>query len=397
MRLQLDGRLVLWLAAASGMSREAMAIRFIHTGDWHIAKPFRRFEEEKAALLRDQRQRIPERIGELARGERAGHVLVAGDIFDTALPADASLRRLAARLGQFPEIQWHLLPGNHDPATPNGLWRRFEELGLPENVRVYHEPAVVTLGEGAELLASPLRSRHVAHDPTAWMDDRETRPGVIRVGLAHGAVQGFGSAGEAGVLLDPGRAEKARLDYLALGDWHGTRQIGPRTWYAGTPEPDQFPANEPGFALAVEIEAAGAPPRVTRHRTARFIWRRCVLEGDVAARLAAIEAELVAAGTAAADQLLSIACAGRVSLEEEAGIRAAVERIADLVFHVEARLADLVIDTAQPPGELFDDAMMRAVAARLMQRITDEGRGDAVAGRALRLLHEMAGAAGRRG
>jgi hypothetical protein len=33
----------------------------------------------------------------------------------------------------------------------------------------------------------------------------------------------------------------------------------------------------------------------------------------------------------------------------------------------------------------------------LMQRITDEGRGDAVAGRALRLLHDMAGAAGRRG
>ena len=74
-----------------------------------------------------------------------------------------------------------------------------------------------------------------------------------------------------------------------------------------------------------------------------------------------------------------------------------MERIADLVFHVEARLADLVIDTAQPPGELFDDAMMRAVASRLMERINGEGRGDAVAGRALRLLHEMAGAAGRRG
>ena len=122
-----------------------MAIRLIHTGDWHVAKPFRRFEEEKAALLRDLRLRIPERIGELARSQDVGHVLVAGDIFDTTLPADASLRRLAARLAQFPEIQWHLLPGNHDPATPNGLWRRFEELGRPENVRVYHEPAAVLL------------------------------------------------------------------------------------------------------------------------------------------------------------------------------------------------------------------------------------------------------------
>ena len=374
-----------------------MAIRLIHTGDWHVAKPFRRFEEEKAALLRDLRLRIPERIGELARSQDVGHVLVAGDIFDTTLPADASLRRLAARLAQFPEIQWHLLPGNHDPATPNGLWRRFEELGRPENVRVYHEPAAVSLGEGAELLTSPLRSRHVARDPTAWMDDHESRAGVIRVGLAHGSVQGFGSAGEAGVLINPRRAETARLDYLALGDWHGVKEIGPRTWYAGTPEPDQFPANEPGFALSVEIEAAGALPRVTCHRTARLTWRRHVVEGDIPSRLAAIAAELAAAGTAAGDQLVSVACAGRVSLEEEARIRATIERLGDLAFHVEARLADLAIDTGQPPAELFDDAMMRAVACRLMQRIREaEGTEDAVAERALRVLHDMAGASWRR-
>ena len=42
------------------------------------------------------------------------------------------------------------------------------------------------------------------------------------------------------------RAETANLDYLALGDWHGTLEVAPRTWYAGAPEPDRFRANEPG-------------------------------------------------------------------------------------------------------------------------------------------------------
>lgn len=370
-----------------------MAIRFIHTGDWHIAKPFRRFDEEKAALLRDARARIPERIAALARETGSGFVLVAGDIFDTALPADASLRRLAARLAQFPDIEWHLLPGNHDPATPNGLWHRFADLARAENVVVHHQPAAVDLGADAELLVSPLAARHVSRDPTQWMDDRPPTPGRIRIGLAHGAVQGFGSAGEAGVLIDPARAEKARLDYLALGDWHGTREVAARTWYAGTPEPDQFPANEPGHALAVEIDAPGAAPRITRHPTARFTWTRHAIDGDHASRLAAIEESLAASAEASANRLLRIACTGRVGLDDEALIRRTLERLGDLAFHVEADLAALRIETAGPARDFFEDDMTRAVAARLMARIeAAEAHDDPVARRALRLLHDVAGA-----
>ena len=57
------------------------------------------------------------------------------------------------------------------------------------------------------------------------------------------------------------RAAAARLDYLALGDWHGTLEIAPRTWYAGTPEPDRFRANDAGNVLLVELDEPGAPAR----------------------------------------------------------------------------------------------------------------------------------------
>ncbi len=40
---------------------------------------------------------------------------------------------------------------------------------------------------------------------------------------------------------------------MALGDWHGRKQIGPRTWYSGTPEPDAFQDNDPGHALIVAL------------------------------------------------------------------------------------------------------------------------------------------------
>jgi len=378
-----------------------MAIRFLHSGDWHIGKPFGRFADEKAALLRDARARIPDRLAGLARQHGASAVLVAGDIFDTALVADETLRRLLVRFGQYRDVTWHLLPGNHDPATPNGIWHRFITSGLPENVRVHTAPGAIGIAPGIELLASPLRTRHLAHDPTAWMDEHRSPPDTIRIGLAHGAVQHFGSADEAGVLIDPRRADRASLDYLALGDWHGLKEVGPRAWYAGTPEPDQFPANEPGNVLLVEIERAGAPPRVTACPTARYIWTRHRIEADFRRALGSLEAELSALGAGASDRLLAVALVGRVNLEDEATIRDGLERIGDFAFHLESDLSGLRIDDGKAAGRLFGDAITRAVAERLGAQAAVDGedgkRAAAVAHRALRLLHDIAGRPGSGG
>jgi hypothetical protein len=68
----------------------------------------------------------------------------------------------------------------------------------------------------------------------------------------------FGHEGEAANPVDPARAAKANLDYLALGDWHRTLQVGPAIWYAGTPEPDRAGGQEQGTALLVDIARASA-------------------------------------------------------------------------------------------------------------------------------------------
>src|SRR3546814_3776112 len=52
-------------------------------------------------------------------------------------------------------------------------------------------------------------------------------------------------------------AKRSSLDYLALGDWHGTLKVEPRTWYAGTPETDGFQRDEPGHALMIELKTVG--------------------------------------------------------------------------------------------------------------------------------------------
>ena len=93
-----------------------------------------------------------------------------------------------------------------------------------------------------------------------------TPAGALRIGLAHGSVQGFGSAGDANVPIDPARVKSAGLSYLALGDWHGTTRISDRAWYSGTPEPDGFRDNDPGNALIVRLDGAGPPQGRARAR-----------------------------------------------------------------------------------------------------------------------------------
>ena len=107
------------------------------------------------------------------------------------------------------------------------------------------------------VLPAPLTAKSTSRDPTAWMDAAATPSGSLRIGLAHGSVQGFGSAGEANVPIDPARAKSAGLAYLALGDWHGTTRISERVWYSGTPEPDGFPRQRAGArARSCSIEGA---------------------------------------------------------------------------------------------------------------------------------------------
>ncbi len=224
-------------------------------------------------------------------------------------------------MANHPDVVWHLLPGNHDPARAGGVWQRLSALGLPANARPLLAAEPQPIAPGVFLLPAPLLAKSVSSDPTAWMDGAVTPAGAIRIGVAHGSTQGFGSAATASVGIAPGRRVTAQLDYLALGDWHGVREVAAGVWYCGTPEPDQFPDNEPGFALSVAIDGAGAAPRISRIATATYTWIRRTATVSAAADLSPIEAEVAAFGAAKPELLLELTLRGTVSLETDTAHR----------------------------------------------------------------------------
>jgi Calcineurin-like phosphoesterase len=346
-----------------------MTFRFIHTADWQLGKPFANFPADLAGELSAARFAAIGRIAEIAGTRGARHVCVAGDVFDGEDLPNAILRRALERMAEHTSITWVLLPGNHDPARPGGIWDRIHRLDLPANVKPVLTNDVMELTDGVFVLPSPLTSKNPGRDPTQWMDTAATPEGALRLGLAHGSVQGFGSDGESSVLIARDRAAAAGLAYLALGDWHGVTRVAADTWYSGTPEPDRHPNNEPGYVLDVAVEAAGAVS-VDRVASGQFTWSKMAAALRSVSDLVTLEPALVKPGTLAGRVLLRLSLNGSLSLSEHAELDAWIERWSARLCHLDVdrsavatRPTSADFDSLGQDGPLLDAARILAATA----------------------------------
>lgn len=329
-------------------------VRILHTADWQIGKGFGQIPGDAGALLRDQRFKTVRRLAELAAERQVDAVLVAGDVFDAQTVSDTTLRRLVECLAAFPG-PWILLPGNHDAALVESVWSRLERLGcLPANVIPALRAEPITLAEGRLcVLPAPLCRRHEAEDLTAAFDAMESPEGAIRVGLAHGSVANrLPSDSVRHNLIADDRPATARLDYLALGDWHGTLEIADRTWYAGTPETDGFRSRDPSQVLIVSIAAPGDSPEVERVTITHYRWHLLEETVSSAEAIESLDVRLAQLGERPEQQVVRLRVAGSLSLTDRQAFDALVERW-------QARFCFLEVDA----GELRAEASEADLAA----------------------------------
>jgi hypothetical protein len=213
------------------------------------------------------------------------------------------------------------------------------------------------------------------------MDKAATPEGAIRIGMAHGSVQGFGSEGEASNYVTPGRADDAGLAYLAMGDWHRQIKINDRCWYSGTPEPDQFklPPNavtslcNGGSALLVEINGPKMVPVVSPIPTGRYHWHRVEKTVTEDAQIDRLESELRALDPDLSKIVVDLRVTGAVSLS---GRRAFEERILQSVGAAVRGLrfdeAGLVLNPSEQDLDEIDHAgFVRVAADRLKVMASD--------------------------
>ncbi|MFE9792630.1 exonuclease SbcCD subunit D [Streptomyces goshikiensis] len=232
-------------------------MRILHTSDWHLGRAFHRVN-----LLGAQAAFV-DHLVETVRAHEVDAVLVAGDVYDRAVPPlpavelyDRALHRLAD-LG----VPTVMISGNHDSARRlgvgagligrAGIHLRTDPDGCADPVVLadvhgevafyglpYLEPALVKDRFGAG---------QVSHEAVlgAAMDriraDLATRPpGTRSVVLAHAFVTG-GQASDSERDITVGGVEAVPasvfdgVDYAALGHLHGCQTINERVRYSGSP------------------------------------------------------------------------------------------------------------------------------------------------------------------
>jgi DNA repair exonuclease SbcCD nuclease subunit len=345
-------------------------MRFIHTADWQIGKVFKQ-HGDRESVLQVARLDTIETIGQLAQSESIEHVLAAGDIYDTDSPSPNTLRGPLERMRRFPNIHWHLLPGNHDPHRPNGVWDRALAIGLPANVHAHLERVAFDMAPGVALLPCPLLRKTEVNDMTSWIDTVVTPDGTLRIGLAHGSVTGFGSSGDANNPIDPLRPEKAGLGYLALGDWHRTQKVSPAVWYSGTPEPDLVDSQQDGKVLIVELSGVGAHPIVIEKIVGRYRWQSLedTLGGDE--DLPIFEARLRALPDPSRT-LLRLVVRGTLSLAGYADYEERLKGIGASFFSLSVKQDELTTVPTTADLESIDfDGVLSQVAHRLKSQAGD--------------------------
>lgn len=381
-------------------------MNFLHTADWQIGKPFAGIEDpQKCSLVRQERINAIDRLGEAAKRCDAEFVVVAGDLFDSTTPEKSIVSATCAAIGRI-GLPVFVIPGNHDHGGPGSIWEqdffRSELASLSPNLRLLLTPAPLEL-DHAVLFPCPLVRRHDAGDPTAWLRgiDFSTYGNKPRIVIAHGSTQDFvaqdsgdddGSDGGVNqIALD--RLPLVDLDYIALGDWHGMKDVGQKAWYSGTPEFDRFPKggdHSPGYVLAVTV-GRGVAPLVEPAQTARIGWHWVEHQFTDDAVLAQLEEKMAETICDRVDQdLVRMELTGSLSIAHFTHLEALLDkwraRLLRLKLYNQVRVAPSTEEIAALTSRASDPLISR-VAARLIQQMEAGGEDGEVARVALRELH----------
>ena len=87
-------------------------VKFIHTADWQLGKPFSQFEDGLSEQLRQARIEAIDIIASIAKERSIPHVIVAGDVFDQEIPNPKTIRQALDVMSEAKDVTFYLLPGN---------------------------------------------------------------------------------------------------------------------------------------------------------------------------------------------------------------------------------------------------------------------------------------------
>lgn len=258
-------------------------MRILHTSDWHVGRSF-----HGHATLDALRGVLDELVREVRR-RGVDVVVVAGDVFDSAVPAADCYRLLTDVLRGIRDAGARVVitSGNHDSAARLG----FQAPLLEDGIHVLTDPAAI--GEPVTIdddhgpvhvygipYLEPALVRHLWPDETLRTQEQVTRHamGLVNADRARRGGRSIAMAHvfAAGVEPTPQLEREVRQavtqgtldvvpladldgpDYVALGHIHGRARLTDRVRYSGAPLHYSFgEGDKPRGAWIVDLDASG--------------------------------------------------------------------------------------------------------------------------------------------
>lgn len=263
-------------------------MRMLHTSDWHLGRTLHGVD-----LLGHQADFL-DHLVEVVRAERVDAVVVAGDVYDRAVPPVEAVTLLSDVLARLTEHATVVLTsGNHDSATRLGFGAELmrERVRLRTRVARLHEPVevadvlvyglpyldpdtvradLVETGPDGETVV-PARSHEAVTTAAMQRVRRDAQGRAARrvVVAAHAFVTG-GEPSESERDIRVGGVDQvpagvfAGVDYVALGHLHGPQRVpgpdGTVLRYSGSPLAYSF-SEQHHTKSTVLVDLSGAEPR----------------------------------------------------------------------------------------------------------------------------------------
>ena len=273
-------------------------MRLLHTSDWHIGRTFH------GHPTIEHLQQVLEALVEVVHDKRVDVVLVAGDVFDSAMPAAAYLDVLTGALRAFHEAGAVVVitSGNHDSATRLGFQSEFAALAdihVLTDPQKADQPVMLTDEHGPVAIygipflepalvqhlypATVLRTHagvlgFVMDRIRADAASRNARTVVLSHCFAANVGDATDSDGSADLASDAAAGQTVGLerditaggldivplntfrgvDYVALGHIHGRAKLSNDVRYSGAPLHYSFSeAGKPRGAWIVDLDQGG--------------------------------------------------------------------------------------------------------------------------------------------
>lgn len=326
-------------------------IRILHAADLHLDSPFAALAPGQAAQRREEQRQLILRLTRICTERDCQLLLLAGDLFDSALVYRETLELLCEALGSV-RARVFIAPGNHDPWSPSSP---YATLSWPENVHIFRSRRIeaIRLREPAVTVYGAAFSD--AHSGSLLPGFRADSADAASVMVLHGTL------GDPGSVYNPISEQDvldSGLDYLALGHVHklSLRRIGAATAAnPGCAMGRGFDETGPKGALYVELDGGSCrvePVPLGGRRYESLTVR--IEDSDV---LAAIVAQLPA-GTER--DIYRIALTGHCPPPDLPALHAA---LAGRFYALE------LVDRSLPPQSLWDGAAEDNLKGEFLRRL----------------------------